>query len=84
MIPEIVIRLRRDDDLVDLRQILVDVHAANGYPVEGVDDPKAWLESDQLINAWVAERAGVPIGQVALSSPSTNDDAVALWVAEAP
>jgi ribosomal protein S18 acetylase RimI-like enzyme len=79
---EITMRPRTNDDLTVLSHILVEVHALDGYPVEGVDDPMAWLVSDTLINAWVAERSGKVVGQVALSNPSSNDDAVALWLTE--
>ncbi|KNX36041.1 GNAT family N-acetyltransferase [Luteipulveratus halotolerans] len=74
-----VIRLRRDSDLPELAQILVAVHALDGYPVEGVDNPLAWLVSDSTLSAWVAELDGKLVGHVALSDPSESEGAAKLW-----
>ena len=38
------VRPREPRDLAQLAEALVRVHAADGYPVEGVADPRAWLE----------------------------------------
>ena len=73
------IRPRRDSDLPSLARLLVEVHERDGYPVEGVADPEAWLKSDRLLGAWVAERAGTPVGHVVLTRPGTGDDAFRLW-----
>lgn len=72
-ISAITIRQRRDEDLDQLAQILVEVHERDGYPVEGVSDPVAWLAPRNLVQAWVAEVDGEVVAQVALSSPEAGD-----------
>jgi hypothetical protein len=37
------IRSRADSDLPEAAAALVGVHRGDGYPVEGVDDPRRWL-----------------------------------------
>lgn len=69
----ITIRQRQDEDLDQLAKILVEVHKLDGYPVEGVSDPVAWLATSNLIQAWVAEVDGNVVAQVALSSPEPSD-----------
>jgi ribosomal protein S18 acetylase RimI-like enzyme len=78
--PTVVIRSRTDADLPALGRVLAAVHERDGYPVEGVADPVAWLTSDRLLGAWVAEINGEPIGHVALTRPGGDDDAVRLWI----
>lgn len=73
------IRPRRDDDLPALALVLVEVHAVDGYPVEGVDDPLAWLDLPNAIGAWVAELDGRPVGHVALTGPGPDDEAPHLF-----
>ncbi|MCH8611896.1 GNAT family N-acetyltransferase [Arsenicicoccus dermatophilus] len=77
--PEVTIRPRRDDDLDELARILVQVHAQNGYPVEGVADPYAWLHLEQPLGAWVAELDGKVVGHVALTEPGPHDHAPRIW-----
>lgn len=74
------IRPRLASDLPPLAKILMEVHERDGYPVEGVADPLAWLQSDRLIGAWVAEVNGEPVGQVSLLRPGPGDEAVHLWI----
>jgi len=74
-----LIRPRTDDDLPALAKVLVEVHAVDGYPVEGVADPIAWLTLDNLVGAWTAELDGKPIAHVALTEPGTLDDAARLY-----
>ncbi len=76
--PEIVIRPRADDDLPALADILREVHATDGYPVEGVDDPLAWLQSHNLVEAWTAIVNGHVVGQVALNQSTPGDFAPGL------
>lgn len=74
-----VVRERTDADLPGAAAALVEVHATNGYPVEGVDDPQAWLTSGALIRAWVAELNGRIVGHVAISKPQSDDAAATMW-----
>ncbi len=79
---EILIRERRSSDLPSLATILTEVHELDGYPVEGVDDPLAWLTSERMIYAWVAQMQGVPGGHVALTRPGPTDGAASLWASQ--
>jgi len=74
-----VIRRRRDSDITALTSILVRVYALDGYPVEGVSDPAAWLRHPRELQSWTAEVNDEPIGQVTLTSASADDDAAKLW-----
>lgn len=79
---ECTVRTRDDTDLPDLGAALVRVHAQDGYPVEGVADPVAWLEHPHALQNWTAVVGGVPIGQVTLTEADPSDDAARVWAAE--
>ncbi|MCE7079980.1 GNAT family N-acetyltransferase [Streptomyces sp. ST2-7A] len=74
----VVIRPRLKSDLPEAGKALVSVHQTDGYPVEGVEDPEAWLSPDQLTEAWIAELDGQVVGHVLLSRPD-GEDAIALF-----
>ncbi|MBC9716845.1 GNAT family N-acetyltransferase [Streptomyces sp. TRM66268-LWL] len=80
--PNVIIRPRTDEDLSEAASGLVAVHAADGYPVEGVDNPEAWLSPPGLLAAWVAEIAGQVVGHVAISRPQ-GEEAVSLYLKQA-
>ncbi|MFD7164902.1 GNAT family N-acetyltransferase [Streptomyces violascens] len=69
---------RRAEDLADAAAALIEVHSTDGYPVEGVADPEAWLSPPQLLKAWVAELEGRVVGHVAISRPD-GEEAVRIW-----
>ncbi|MGW6958950.1 N-acetyltransferase family protein [Streptomyces chartreusis] len=75
----VTVRRRTDEDIPEAAAALVKVHTENGYPVEGVEDPEAWLTPPELLAAWVAVRGGRVVGHTALSRPS-GEDAVAMWL----
>lgn len=75
----LTIRPRRDDDLPDLAAALVRVHEQDGYPVEGVADPEAWLRHNHELQSWAAVEDGRPIGQITLTRATVNDDAARVW-----
>ena len=75
----ILIRQRLDSDLPQAAEGLVRVHAKDGYPVEGVSQPKKWLTPDGMINAWVAVKSGIVVGHVAVNRPA-DEWAVSLWI----
>ena len=75
----VIIRPFEDADLADAASALVQVHATDGYPVEGVDDPEAWLRSSDVIAAWVGVMNERIIGHVAIMQPH-GEDAVSLWM----
>jgi len=60
------IRFRRDSDLDACLALLRLVHERDGYPVIWPDDAAAWVSGRGALTAWVAERAGVIVGQVSL------------------
>ena len=73
------IRPRTDKDLVALSKVLAEVYELDGYPVEGVNDPLAWLALPNPIGAWTAELDGRPVGHVALTEPTADDEAPRLF-----
>ena len=79
-----VIRPRRPDDLGALADVLVRVHAVDGYPVEGVEHPRAWLTPPRQLAAWTALVSDTPIGHIAVVKASRDDDAAAMWLRYAP
>lgn len=72
------IRPREERDLPACAAVLKEVHAQDGYPVEGVDDPIGWLTPPRLTAAWVAELGGQVVGHVLVSEPD-GEEAVRLW-----
>ncbi|WP_327314816.1 GNAT family N-acetyltransferase [Streptomyces sp. NBC_01235] len=74
----IVIRPFEDTDLPGAAAALTEVHATDGYPVEGVALPEAWLRSDDVLASWVAEVERRIVGHVAVMRPH-GEDAVCLW-----
>ncbi|MGV9885350.1 GNAT family N-acetyltransferase [Streptomyces sp. NPDC003006] len=74
-----IIRERSTGDLPDAASALVAVHATDGYPVEGVDQPEAWLTSPGSIRSWVAELDDRIVGHIAISTPQ-GEDSVRLYV----
>ena len=69
-------------DLDVLADVLVLVHACDGYPVEGVDDARAWVELPEALGQWTALLRNRPVGHVALLRPALEDGAPALLAAE--
>ncbi len=67
-------------DLNALAQVLVDVHATDGYPVEGVGDPRSWLVLPDALGQWTALLEGRPVGHIALLPPAPSDGAPDLLV----
>lgn len=73
------IRARRDEDLPALADVLVRVHAQDGYPVEGVADPEGWLRHPNELESWTAAEDDQPIGQITLTRAVPEDDAAWVW-----
>lgn len=71
--PKTAIRPCTEDDLAALARILLEVHATDGYPVEGVADPMAWLHGDGVLASWVATVDQTVVGHVSLSEPAKGD-----------
>jgi ribosomal protein S18 acetylase RimI-like enzyme len=75
----VIVRPFENADLAGAASALIDVHTTDGYPVEGVDQPEAWIRSADVIAAWVAELDGSIVGHVAIMRPH-GEDAVSLWM----
>jgi ribosomal protein S18 acetylase RimI-like enzyme len=75
----VTVRPRLAEDLAGLASLLIAVHAKDGYPVEGVSDAEAWLESPLMLGAWSALVGPALAGHVMLSEPG-DDDASQLWM----
>ena len=77
--PEALVRPRRESDIHACAQALIEVHAFDGYPVEGISDPEAWLRPPGMIAAWVAELDGAVMGHALVTEPHAGDAAPVLW-----
>lgn len=75
-------RPRQSADLAALGEVLVQVHNADGYPVEGVENPQAWLEPPGEIAAWTVVWNGQAVGHVSLAEATADEDAAQVWVSE--
>ena len=65
------IRPRLHSDMAGCVCLLGHVHEWDGYPLRWPADPQAWLTDSRQVAAWVAERAGMIAGHVALA-PATQ------------
>ncbi|MFC9202541.1 GNAT family N-acetyltransferase [[Kitasatospora] papulosa] len=77
--PQAIVRPRETSDLAEAATVLTAVHESDGYPVEGVEDPQAWLSPTGLLAAWVAEVDEHVVGHVAINSPQPGEDVARLW-----
>lgn len=73
-----IVRAIQDADIPGAAAALVEVHATDGYPVEGVARPKEWIRSPAVVQAWVAEISRRIVGHVAIMQ-AQGEDAVTLW-----
>ncbi|PVZ10146.1 GNAT family N-acetyltransferase [Actinomycetospora cinnamomea] len=76
-----LVRDRRPEDLDAVASALVEVHRVDGYPVEGVDDPHAWLNPPGLLHAWVAVVGDHVVGHALTTTAQPGVAAVDAWVA---
>lgn len=60
-------------DLDSLGAALLEVHALDGYPVEGADSPKDWVAVANPLGQWTALLNQEPVGHAALMSVSAKD-----------
>ncbi|SCE32339.1 L-amino acid N-acyltransferase YncA [Streptomyces sp. PpalLS-921] len=77
------VRRRTDRDLHACAEVLAQVHARDGYPVNWPAEASAWLSQPALTAAWVAELDGRLVGHVGLSRSTAGDLAPELWSARA-
>lgn len=74
------VRDRRPGDLDALAAALVEVHRIDGYPVEGVADPHAWLTPPGTLHAWVATVDEAVVGHALARTAQPEVAAVDAWV----
>jgi ribosomal protein S18 acetylase RimI-like enzyme len=75
------VRRRTDADVSACAELLREVYALDGYPVEGVDDAEGWMYPVGLIAAWVAvEASGEVLGHAAVCEPNDDDAAVPMLI----
>jgi ribosomal protein S18 acetylase RimI-like enzyme len=72
------VRPIEDGDVAGAAAALVEVYGTDGYPVEGVAQPEAWIRPSGVVAAWVAETDGRIVGHVAVLRPQ-EEGAVVLW-----
>ena len=65
-----MVRERAEADLDDLVRIVAAVEETDGYPPIRPRDLRTFLAGPDALGAWVAEHAGVVVGQVALHAES--------------
>lgn len=73
------IRRRRPKDLGACGRLLEVVHYDAHYPVIRPEPPRAWLDDDSVLDAWVAERLGEILGHVAISSVGRDAKSALRW-----
>ncbi|WP_326677229.1 GNAT family N-acetyltransferase [Streptomyces sp. NBC_01237] len=73
-----VVRPIQDADVAGAAAALMEVHATDGYPVEGVAQPEAWITPPEVVQAWVGEVDHKIVGHVAVMR-AQGEKAVTLW-----
>ena len=76
---ETEVRPTAAEDFAPLSQALAQVHAADGYPVEGVDDAQAWITLPDALGQWTGLLNAKPVAHVALLRPGPGDAAPDLF-----
>ena len=67
--PQLIVRVRRDDDLAALVDLLAQTHREKGYPVNGAYVRGDFIASPGELGAWVAQYDNELVGHVALLPP---------------
>jgi len=75
----VTVRPRTEADMQKCARLLIQVHQTDGYPVEGVADPIAWLTPTGLLHAIVGELDDSVVGHALITSSTASDDAAAIW-----
>jgi len=73
------LRRRRPQDVAACARLLRVVHGEDGYPARWVEPPRAWLEADDVLDAWVVERQGEILGHVAISTVGRGEVSAFRW-----
>jgi GNAT superfamily N-acetyltransferase len=73
------IRRRRSRDLGACARLLRVVFSEGQYPVYWPDAPRAWLDDDDVLDAWVAERQGEILGHVSICRVGVDPVTALRW-----
>lgn len=73
------LRRRRPKDVAACARLLRVVHGEDGYPARWLEPPRAWLEADDVLDAWVVERQGEILGHVAVSTVGNGEVSAFRW-----
>lgn len=73
------IRRRRPKDLGACVRLLRIVHSEARYPVYWPDEPRSWLDGEDLLEAWVVERQGEILGHIAISKVGLDPVSALRW-----
>ena len=73
------IRRRRPKDLGPSARLLRVVYSEHQYPVYWPDAPRAWLNDEEVIEAWILERQSEILGHVAISKVGLDAFSALRW-----
>lgn len=73
------LRRRRPKDLGACQRLLRVVFYERQYPVYWPDAPRAWLDGEDLLGAWVVERQGEILGHVGISRVGLDVASAVRW-----
>ena len=74
-----VIRRRTPKDLAAATRLLRLVYFADHYPVRWPESPRAWLDDEGVMDAWVAQRQGELLGHVTISRVGLDEVSKDRW-----
>ena len=73
------IRMRRHRDLPTVTRLLRRAFFEGQFPGVRPSDPRAWLEGDDVIGAWVAHEQGEIVGHVAITRVGVDARSARRW-----
>lgn len=73
------IRRRRTRDLGACARLLRVVFSEGQYPVSWPAAPRAWLDDEDVLDAWVVERQGEVLGHIAISRVGVDPVSALRW-----
>ena len=73
------VRRRRPADLPACVRLMGLVSAEARYPFRRPSSPRGWLAGPEVLDAWVAERAGEMLGHIALTRVGDADTPAYAW-----
>lgn len=73
------LRRRKPKDLGACARLMEVVFYESHYPVIRPEPPRAWLDSEDVLDAWVVERLGEILGHVAISTVARDSLSALRW-----